>query len=113
MAVLLWKETVAALKDAGALTPPNLARADRYVRAKVEYECLYPDAAADGPVKQGPNGGDVFNFTWSAVEKLNDRLMKLEKAMFGEAVSRPVEKKPNVGSAPSDEFLGPDNGLRQ
>lgn len=113
LAVRFWKETVAALKEADALTAANLARADRYVRAKVEYEFLYPVAAEEGPVKEGPNGGDVFNFMWSAVEKLNDRLLKLEKAMFGEAVSRPAERKPAAGSAPSDEFLGPDNGLRQ
>jgi hypothetical protein len=113
LAVRIWKETVAALKEAETVNAANLARADRYVRARVEYECLYPNAAEDGPVKTGPNGGDVFSFTWSAVDKLNDRLLKLEKAMFGEAVSRPVEKKPNAGSAPSDEFLGPDNGLRQ
>ncbi|MHA6646295.1 hypothetical protein [Mesorhizobium sp. A623] len=113
MAALFWKETVAALKAASAVNTANLARADRYVRAKVEFECLYPIAAAAGPVTKGPNGGDVFSFTWAAVEKLNDRLLKLEKAMFGEAVSRSVEKKPDAGRAPSDEFLGSDNGLRQ
>ncbi|MBD0416515.1 hypothetical protein [Oryzicola mucosus] len=113
LAKLLWKDTVAALTDADAVTLANLARADRYVRAKVEYEDLYPDAVAKGPVKVGPNGGDVFSFEWSAVEKLNDRLLKLEKAMFGEAVSKPVEKNLGTGRTPSDEFLGPNNGLRQ
>ncbi|WP_336067197.1 hypothetical protein [Nitratireductor rhodophyticola] len=113
LAVLFWKEIAKALKDADAVTAANAARADRYVRARVEYECLYPIAAQEGPVKEGPNGGDVFNFNWSACEKLNDRLLKLEKAMFGEATAKPVEKKAPVRSAPSDEFLGPDNGLRQ
>lgn len=113
LAALLWKQTIEALKKANAVTEANLARADRYVRARVEYDDLYPKAAAEGPVKVGPNGGDVFNFTWSAVEKLNDRLLKLEKAMFGEAVARPSEDRPAAGSAPSDEFLGSHNGLRQ
>lgn len=113
LACLHWKETISALKLAGNLTVANLARADRYVRAKVEYECLYPDAAEEGPVKAGPNGGDVFNFTWSACEKLNDRLLKLEKAMFGEATASVPKEKPKAGSAPSDEFLGSHNGVRQ
>lgn len=113
LAVLLWKETIEALKSADAVTLANLARADRYVRAKVEYEILYPAAAADGPVKEGPNGGDVFNFNWSACEKLNDRLLKLEKAMFGEAVAKETSQKGKGSRTPSDEFLGSNNGLRQ
>ncbi|WP_275790538.1 hypothetical protein [Pararhizobium gei] len=112
LAVVLWQETVAALKDAGAVSMANLSKADRYVRARVEYESIYPQAAAEGPVKVGPNGGDVFNFAWSACEKLNDRLLKLEESMFGKSTAQP-SKKPEAGSAPSDEFLGPDNGLRQ
>jgi hypothetical protein len=40
LAKALWKETVAALKEAEAVTLANLARADRYVRAKVEFENL-------------------------------------------------------------------------
>lgn len=113
LASLIWKEVIGALKEAGAITIANLARADRYVRARVEYECLYPTAADEGPVTVGPNGGDVFNFSWSACEKLNDRLLKLEKAMFGEAVAKETSQKEKAGSAPSDEFLGSHNGLRQ
>jgi hypothetical protein len=113
LAALLWRQTVAALEGAGAVNEPNLARADRYVRAKVEYEDLYPIAAAEGPVKLGPNGGEVFSFHWSAVEKLNDRLLKLEKAMFGEATVSGQKEQPQTGKAPSDEFLGSNNGLRQ
>lgn len=109
----VWKATIAALSEAGPVSTANAARADRYARATVEYEALYPEAAEAGPVTIGPNGGDVFSFTWSAVEKLNDRLLKIEKAMFGEAQPRPATEKPKQGSAPSDEFLGSDNGLRQ
>jgi len=73
-----WAEAVAHLKLNDWVSPGRLAVADRYARAYAEYEALYPIAAAEGPVKVGPNGGDVFNFTWSAVEKLNERLAKLE-----------------------------------
>lgn len=113
LAKILWKETVAALKEADSVTTVNLARADRYVRAKVEYEDIYKTAAAEGPVLKGTEGGEYFNYRWSACEKLNDRLQKLEKAMFGETVLRSVESKPVGESAPSDEFLRPDDGLRQ
>lgn len=113
LAVRIWKEITSALEKVSAVTEVNLARADRYVRARVEYEVLYPVAAAEGPVKEGPNGGDVFNFTWSACEKLNDRLLKLEKAMFGEATAKETGPKEKGRSAPSDEFLGSDNGVRQ
>ena len=113
LAVLFWKEVIGALKEAEAITVANLARADRYVRARVEYESLYTIAANEGPVTVGPNGGDVFNFNWSACEKLNDRLLRLEKAMFGKAVAKETSSKEKAGSAPSDEFLGSNNGLRQ
>jgi hypothetical protein len=113
LAALVWRQTVDALEEVAGVNEANLARADRYVRAKVEYEDLYPIAAAEGPVKLGPNGGEVFSFHWSAVEKLNDRLLKLEKAMFGEATASAPKEKPKTGSAPSDEFLGSNNSLRQ
>ncbi|WP_411036149.1 hypothetical protein [Shinella sp. BYT-45] len=113
LAKVLWKETVAALKDAGALTTPNLARADRYVRAKVEFENLYPTAFDQGPVLKGAEGGEYFNYRWSACEKLNERMLKLEKAMFGEATVKAGREKPAAGKVAADEFLGPDNGLRQ
>lgn len=113
LAKLLWKETVAALKEAGAVSPVNLARADRYVRARVEYEDIYKVAAEEGPVLKGTEGGEYFNYRWSACEKLNERMLKLEKAMFGEATARVPKEKPKAGSAPSDEFLGPNNELRQ
>ncbi len=113
LAVRVWKEITSALEEVSAVTEVNLARADRYVRARVEFEVLYPTAAEEGPVKEGPNGGDVFNFTWSACEKLNDRLLKLEKAMFGEATTKETSPKEKGRSTPSDEFLGSNDGLRQ
>lgn len=113
LAKRIWKETIEALTEVDALSAANLARADRYARARVEYEVFYPGAAEEGPILKGPNGGDVFNGRWAAVEKLGDRLLKLEKAMFGEAVIRPLGEKPKGEGAPSDEFLRPDYALRQ
>jgi hypothetical protein len=113
LAKLLWHETVTALIDADAVTTINLARADRYVRTRVEFEDIYKIAAEEGPVLKGTEGGEYFNYRWSACEKLNDRLLKLEKAMFGEAVASGSKDKPPTGKAPSDEFLGSNNGLRQ
>lgn len=113
LAILIWKEVTAALQENGSVNAANLARADRYVRSRVEFEELYPIAAEEGPVKKGPNDGDVFNFNWSACEKLNDRLLKLEKAMFGEAAAKETIPKAKTGQAPSDEFLGQNHGLRQ
>ncbi|AOF89385.1 hypothetical protein [Sinorhizobium sp. RAC02] len=113
LAKVLWKETVAALKELDAATAANLARADRYVRAKVEFENLYPMAFQQGPVLKGEEGGEYFNYRWSACEKLNERMLKLEKAMFGEAAVKASAKKPAAGSTAADEFLGPNHGLRQ
>ncbi|MGC0052722.1 hypothetical protein ACNSPG_06600 [Brucella pituitosa] len=113
LAVRIWKEITSALEKVSAVTEVNLARADRYVRARVEYEVLYPDAAEEGPVLKAPEGGAYFNYRWSACEKLNDRLLKLEKAMFGEATAKETGPKEKGRPSPSDEFLGPDNSLRQ
>ncbi|WP_044008062.1 hypothetical protein [Ketogulonicigenium vulgare] len=49
LAKLLWKEVIAALEEVSALSRVNLARADRYVRAKVEFEALYPGGGRGGP----------------------------------------------------------------
>ncbi|WLR94234.1 hypothetical protein [Shinella zoogloeoides] len=113
LAKVLWKETVAALKECDAVTAPNLARADRYVRAKVEFETIHPIAFEQGPVLKGEEGGEYFNYRWAACEKLNERMLKLEKAMFGEAAVKASTKKPAAGSTAADEFLGPNHGLRQ
>ncbi len=74
----VWHEVVSELEAKGLITPTRLKIADRYARACAEYSVLYPVAASEGPVKVGPNGGDVFNFNWSACEKLNDRMAKFE-----------------------------------
>ena len=67
-AALFWSEVVSHLKDNGLVTKTRLGQADRLCRAKAEYEKYYPDAVAKGPVKRGPNGGDVFNLEWGVLE---------------------------------------------
>ncbi|PHR57921.1 MAG: hypothetical protein COA43_11120 [Robiginitomaculum sp.] len=81
-ACVRWIEVVKHLEDNDLITQVRLRIADRYVRALVEYDDLYEKAIVDGPVKEGPNGGDVFNFVWSAVEKLNDRIAKFEDSLL-------------------------------
>ena len=99
-----WLEAVAHLEANGWVTPGRLAVADRYARAYAEYEALYPIAASEGPVKVGPNGGDVFNFNWSAVEKLNERLAKLEAKLKIDP-NDDIERSPLAPKAAADSYL--------
>ncbi len=105
IAAVKWQEAVFHLTSNGWLTPGRLAVADRYARAYAEYEALYPVAVREGPVKVGPNGGDVFNFNWSAVEKLNERLAKLEAKLKIDPADGAMERPPESPKAPADEYL--------
>lgn len=100
-----WSDAVAHLTENGWVTPGRLAVADRYARAYAEYENLYPTAVAEGPVKVGPNGGDVFNFTWSAVEKLNERLAKLEAKLKIDPSDDAPQKPPASNPTAADGYL--------
>ena len=103
-----WAEVVDHLTSNGLVTQTRLRIADRYVRAHTEYDKLYPEAAEEGPVKKGPNGGDVFNFKWSAVEKLNDRIGKFEEALLispKSAQDKLTPVKPKSAPVAADEFL--------
>lgn len=104
-AVEAWERAILHLEVTGNLTPPREEIADRYARACAEYAVLHPEAVRAGPVKIGPNGGDVFNFYWSAVEKLNDRIAKFE-AKLGIDVDRAEGPRaaPSKATA-ADEFL--------
>lgn len=77
----LWVAYKADLKGRGLWNAARAHTVDRLVRASVQYYYISPIAIADGPVKVGPNGGDVFNFNWSSMEKLDDRISKLEKSL--------------------------------
>ena len=104
----LWADVVAHLSDNNLLTKTRLKTADRYARAQTEYEDLYPRAIAAGPVKEGPNGGDVFNFEWSALEKLNDRIGKFEDALLispKAAADKIIPPKAASKPSDADEFV--------
>ena len=101
-----WADAVAHLEENGWLTAGRLAVADRYARAYAEYEYLYPLVVEDGPVKVGPNGGDVFNFLWSAVEKLNERIAKFEAALKIPPVGAVADKLPEAPKTAADGYLG-------
>lgn len=102
----VWHEVKSHLEIAGLVTARRVEIADRYARACAEYERLYPIAAAEGPVKEGPNGGDVFNFNWSAVEKLNDRMAKFEDQLALDLRRSAVtEAAPVAKKTAADKYL--------
>jgi len=101
-----WVEAISHLTENDWITDGRVAVADRYARAYAEYEHLYPISVKEGPVKTGPNGGDVFNFNWSTVEKLNERIAKLEAKLkidpADAAEGKPSQAKPTA----ADSYLG-------
>jgi hypothetical protein len=101
-----WAEAVSHLDDNGLTTTARVSIADRYARAYAEYEYLYPIAAKEGPITKGPNGGDVFNFNWSAVEKLNERIAKLEAKLKMDVDGETGGKAPEVKKTAADSYLG-------
>jgi phage terminase small subunit len=100
-----WLEAVEHLDANGWMTAGRLAVADRYARAYAEYEELYPKAVAEGPVKIGPNGGDVFSFMWSAVEKLNERLAKLEAKLKIDPQDDGADRPSAAPKTAADDYL--------
>lgn len=100
-----WAEVVAHLTEKDLITESRVAVADRYARAYAEYEWLYPIAVSEGPVKEGPNGGDVFNFNWSAVEKLNERLAKFEAKLKIDPTDGVEAKAPPTKPTKADAYL--------
>lgn len=105
-AVTKWSEVIEHLRKNDWITAGRIAVADRYARAYAEYEYLYPIAVKEGPVKKGPNGGDVFNFNWSTVEKLNERLSKLEAKLRIDPADGSVERPPETPKTAADAYLG-------
>ena len=108
MACVYWKIGIDHLIENGLLTDARVRIVDRYARACAEFEIVHQQALVDGPVKVGPNGGDLYNFLWTAAEKLNDRIAKLEAALLitPQSVGGKLKDKPADGpKAASDEFL--------
>lgn len=104
----VWRQTINWLIEGDLLNDRRVDIADRYARTCAEYHVLYPIAAAEGPVKVGPNGGDVFNFNWSACEKLNDRMAKFEDALLiapKAAQDKVAAKKSGAKPTKADDYL--------
>lgn len=76
-----WSETYADLESRGLLTKPRLNTLDRYVRARTEYEFLYPIAMHEGPTLTADSGGQYANMRYAAVSKLNEQIMKFEESL--------------------------------
>lgn len=100
-----WADLIADLKGRGQLTEQRKRIVHRLVAERVEYEFLMPTVAAEGAVKEGPNGGDVFNFKWSALQKHKDQILKLEESLkLTVDKAAPVDAKPVVKSK-ADKYL--------
>ena len=95
-----WQVAVDHLCQYDLLTEARVRTADRYARACAEFEIIHAKAQIDGPVKEGPNGGELFNFYWSAAEKLNDRIAKFEDALLISARAAGDKLKEKPADAP-------------
>lgn len=102
----IWVERVADLTERGLVTPGRLRTVDRYVRACVEYEFLYPTAMCEGPTRKSDAGGEYANMSWSAIGKLNEAILKFEDALqiTMKAVPEDGGKKEPVRTA-ADAYL--------
>jgi hypothetical protein len=106
-AIRVWQD-VAEHLDANRLWDSRRARiADRYARTFAEYEYLYPTCAAEGPVKPGKNGGDMWNMKWGAVKDMNILLQKFEEALLisPKASNAIIAGSGGGGARPKNEFL--------
>lgn len=102
----VWRVVVDELSGRGELRATTLNIVDRYARAAAEYADIYPEAS-EGPIKKGPNGGDVFRFEWSACDKLSERLSKLE-GQLGLNIQKKAEPKKEpkkVKTVAADKYL--------
>ncbi len=105
-----WTELIRELDEARLLTVARLGLADRYVRARTEWQFLYPSAMRDGPTRTSDSGGEYANQQWSAVAKLSEQLAKLEDALLiSPKAAREKRAKRHLARkwTPADEYLDP------
>jgi len=108
IASVCWVEVIEHLKENGLLSRTRLGLADRYCRAKAEYETLYARGMKEGPTSKGASGGEYANQKWHAVGKLNADLMKLEESLLispKAAGGKIDDKKKETPKTAADEFL--------
>lgn len=107
-ASVAWAETISELEAGGLVTKRRLDLAKRYVLLCTEYEFYYAAATFEAPVKSGPNGGDVFSMSWSAILKMNEQLLKLEDALLitpRSNGSKSSPEKPAPSPTAADKYL--------
>ena len=104
MADLEWAELIEDLDGRGQLTDQRKRIIDRLVRERVEYEFLYPVVAAEGPVKEGPNGGDLPCLRWHGLQKIKAQIAKLEEQLKI-PVQGPDAEGPDEPTTPADKYL--------
>lgn len=77
----VWSEGLEELTLGAGATKSRAATLDRYVRARVEYEFLYPVASLEGPTHKSAKGNDYVNMKWASVQNLDTQILKHEKAL--------------------------------
>ncbi|EBA18389.1 hypothetical protein RSK20926_11739 [Roseobacter sp. SK209-2-6] len=107
VAKMVWHDVIGHLVACDLLDTRRARIADRYARACAEYERIYPEAAKDGPVNKGKNGGDVWNMKWGAVKDLNVQMQKFEDALLiaPKAANATAAPGGSGGGKPANEFL--------
>lgn len=108
MAKVLWEEYKADMVARKLWSNPRGRILDRLVRAKTEYLHYYPQAVSEGPVRLSGDGGQYVNMLWSQVQKLDDKIQKLERSLTMTPESTGEKKSPVNSSASetaADEFL--------
>lgn len=97
---VLWETYKSDLEERGLWSPTRALTLDRLVRYRVEHDHYHPIALAEGPVAEGKgNGGKFVNMLWSMVQKLADRVERLEKALA--ITPESVGEKSGPSKAPS------------
>ena len=66
-----WKVVFGHLAKNKLVSEARLIVAGRYVQTLVELDTIAKDVHDEGPVKAGPNGGDVYSLYFAAKRKLN------------------------------------------
>ena len=105
----IWTETIEHMNDATLkVTKLRLHTIDRYVRARIGWGRLFKETRKLGPITKTRNGNEQFSYKWSAMEKLEDRILKFEKELLitpAAAQDRAGEKKAPANDAAANYGL--------
>lgn len=101
-----WDALVGHLELTGTLTDQRKRMVDLLVKDRTEHHFLSAKIVSEGPIKDGPNGGEMFSFEWSACRKLSDAILKREDALRIFPEKGQAETAPDRPKTPADKFLG-------